>query len=225
MERSRYRLALASASPRRQAFLTDLGFEFSAAATDVDESPLPGEKPIPLARRLAESKAQAAARLFGVDARPLLIVAADTVVALDDELFGKPVDTADASAMLARLRNRAHQVHSAVCVMALPEGKMSTLVNSTTVWMRDYSDAEIRDYVATGDPLDKAGAYAIQHAGFHPVARLDVCYTNVVGLPLYGVLRLLKDAGYSPVLEVDVPALCRLHFGYSCPNPDEGVPL
>lgn len=212
MDWSRYRLALASASPRRQAFLKDLGFEFSATATDVDESPMPGEKPIPLARRLAESKAQAAARLLDVGERPLLIVAADTVVALGDELFGKPVDAADASEMLARLRNRAHQVHSAVCVLALPEGKMSTLVNSTTVWMRDYSDAEIRDYVATGDPLDKAGAYAIQHPTFAPAESIDGCLAGVMGLPLGDMCRLLAAYGVLPAVPVADVCEGRTHF-------------
>ncbi len=212
MERSGYRIALASASPRRQAFLKDLGLEFSAAATDVDESPLPGEKPIPLARRLAQSKAQAAVRLLGVDERALLIIAADTVVALGDELFGKPVDAADASAMLTRLRNRAHQVHSAVCVLALPEGKLSTLVNSTTVWMRDYSDAEICAYVATGDPLDKAGAYAIQHPTFAPAASIDGCLAGVMGLPLGDMCRLLAEYGVLPAVPVADVCEDRTHF-------------
>ncbi len=205
MEQLNYALTLASASPRRQAFLQDLGFDFSLMPVDVDESPLPSELPIPLARRLAESKARAAAARLGEAGAPRLIVGADTVVALGDETYGKPCDEADAARMLRALRDRAHQVHSAVCVLALPDGEASTSVNSTTVLMRNYTDEEIRAYVATGDPLDKAGAYAIQHATFAPAASLDGCLTGVMGLPLGDMCLLLARYGVfpsSPVVEV-----------------------
>ena len=198
MERSDYGLVLASGSPRRQAFLKDLGFEFAVAVVDVDESPLAGELPIALARRLAQDKAQAAAMRLGDDGRPRLIIAADTVVALGDQIFGKPRDAADAADMLERLRGREHQVHSAVCVRATPNGNASTLVNSTAVRMRDYADEEIRAYVATGDPLDKAGAYAIQHPSFAPATSIKGCLTGVMGLPLGDMCLLLAEYGVVP---------------------------
>jgi len=213
-------LLLASQSPRRQHMLRWLGIAFDYVSAEVDERQLPGEPPQQMAARLARLKAQTV--------RPVhpaaWILAADTVVDLAGRALGKPANADEAGDMLRQLRNGPHQVHTGIA-LAVPGQGIAARIVTTHVTMRSYTDAEIEAYIATGDPLDKAGAYAIQHAGFHPVARLDVCYTNVVGLPLYGVLRLLKDAGYSPVLEVDVPALCRLHFGYSCPNPDEGVPL
>lgn len=205
-------LVLASASPRRQAFLRDLGFAFTVIVADVDETPLPGEKPIPLAIRLAEDKARAAAEKSGDDGTPRVIVAADTVVALGDELYGKPVDDADAAGMLERLRNRDHHVHSAVCVLALPSGERSTRVNTTTVRMRDYSDEEIAAYVATGDPMDKAGAYAIQHPDFAPAAAIEGCLTGVMGLPLGDMCSLLAHHGMLPATPVIEVCEDRTHF-------------
>ncbi len=212
MEQLNNGLTLASASPRRQAFLQDLGFDFSLMPVDVDESPLPGELPIPLARRLAESKARAAASRVGADSAPRLVVGADTVVALGDETYGKPLDEADATRMLRVLRDRDHQVHSAICVLALPSGEVSTAVNSTTVHMRNYTDEEILAYVATGDPLDKAGAYAIQHPAFAPATSIDGCLTGVMGLPLGDMCLLLARFGVFPSTPVAEVCEGQTHF-------------
>lgn len=194
-------LILASQSPRRQQFLRDLGLVFVIMAADIDETPRPGETPVALARRLAEEKARAVAGSLPADAPPALIIAADTVVAVGDRVLGKPADAADATAMLARLRGRSHRVHSGVSVLSTADGRQSTRVNSTRVTMRAYTDAEIAAYVASGDPLDKAGAYAIQHPAFAPVARLEGCLSGVMGLPLGDLRDLLATFG----VEIDRP--------------------
>lgn len=202
-------LVLASSSPRRQVYLADLGLLFVAEPADVDETPLDGEHPIALAIRLAESKARTVAERFRGGRR--LIVAADTVVALGDRLLGKPEDDVDAWRMLDVLRDGPHDVHSAVSVLDTADGSLRTQVSSTIVVMRPYSDAEIDAYVATGDPLDKAGAYAIQHPTFNPAAAIEGCLSGVVGLPLGVLADLLAEAG------VDVPPVApvcerRTHF-------------
>jgi len=206
------RLVLASTSPRRQAFLRELGLAFTVAAADVDETPLAGESPTGLATRLAERKAQAVAAQLSGQGRAL-VIAADTVVALDDQVLGKPVDAAEARWMLALLRDGPHQVHSAVSLLDTGRGVQKTRLCSTTVVMRAYSDAEIDAYVATGDPLDKAGAYAIQHPVFAPARALVGCLSGVVGLPL-GVLRdLLLEAG---VAVGPVAPVCERQGGFPC---------
>lgn len=187
-------LILASQSPRRRQFLADLGLVFHAMAADIDETPLRREKPPAVATRLACEKATAIAAELST-ARACLILASDTVVARGDEMLGKPLDEEDAARMLRRLRGALHTVHTAVCLLVYPDGAYSTRLNSTAVTMRNYSDDEIAAYIATGDPLDKAGAYAIQHPTFAPVAQLDGCYTGVMGLPLGDVRALLAESG------------------------------
>ncbi len=206
-------IILASSSPRRQAFLHDLGLDFAVMPADVDETPLPAESPTALARRLAESKAQAvAARLPA--GRDVVVVAADTIVAMGMQQLGKPDDKADASRMLAMLRDREHEVHSAVCVLDAASGCAHTRVNTTVVWMRNYSDKEIATYVESGDPLDKAGAYAIQHPEFNPAQTIDGCLSNVVGLPLDDLCELLVAVG----IEVpgDVVEVCEAQTHFAC---------
>ena len=187
------RLLLASASPRRRELLTVLQIPFEPLAVDVDERALADEASAELAERLARTKAAAGARL-----RPgWLAIGADTVVALDGQSLGKPSDAADAWTMLRALRGRRHEVITAVAV-GQSEGDTSTLrsrVVATSVWMRDYTDEEIESYISSGDPFDKAGAYAIQHAGFHPVERVDGCFLTVVGLPLPELCELLEESG------------------------------
>lgn len=193
-------LILASSSPRRRELLASLGVEFTIVKPEIDETQLPDEAPIAYVQRLSREKAQAVLRH---NSTPAVILAADTVVILaadtigiteQGDLLGKPVDAADARQMLQRLRARQHTVCTAVTVIhsnaAEPPLQMTELV-TTAVHMRDYSDAEIDAYVATGDPFDKAGSYAIQHTEFNPVARIDGSYTNVVGLPLEAVQPLL----------------------------------
>ena len=205
-------LILASGSPRRRAFLTDLGATYAVQAADVAETPRPGEQPAALAARLAAAKAQAvAARL---DHAHALVIAADTVVALGDDVLGKPVDDVEATAMLTRLRGRPHQVITAVCVCDCRTGRASLRVNTTTVVMRDYTDAEIAAYVATGDPLDKAGAYAIQEPVFAPAAAIDGCLSTVVGLPLGDLSDLLAEHGVQ--LAGAVTAVCEQQTHFRC---------
>jgi septum formation protein len=144
-----------------------------------------------------------------------VIIACDTVVALDGEVLGKPCDASEAIDMLRRLRGRSHTVYSAVTLLEFATGRTSTDVAETRLVMRTYTDAEIATYVASGDPLDKAGAYAIQHPGFHPVARYQGCYANVVGLPLCHLTRCLRAFRIEPLH--DVPAACQAHTGQLCP--------
>jgi len=199
-------LILASSSPRRRELLESLGVQFTVIKPDVDETLRDGESPLDYVRRLSQEKAYAVAVQV---ASPAAILAADTVVILAadtigidhrGELLGKPRDAGDARDMLRRLRGRAHAVHTAVTLLKLDESQptpdeFADLV-STTVTMRDYTDAEIDAYIATGDPFDKAGSYAIQHAGFHPVEQLEGSYTNVMGLPVEAVERALRVIGW-----------------------------
>ncbi|MXZ21087.1 MAG: septum formation protein Maf [Caldilineaceae bacterium SB0665_bin_25] len=198
------KVILASNSPRRQQFFHALGIPFLAESADVDESPAPNESPAQVVERLALAKALAVgSRLASfadtIDAGPpeeVLVIGADTVVAIDGEVLGKPAGAGEAHAMLARLRARHHQVHTAIAaVLHTEEGRQRTrsLLNTTTVEMRPYSDGEIAAYVATGDPLDKAGAYAVQHQKFHPVESVSGCPAGVMGLPAADLVRLLSE--------------------------------
>jgi len=192
-------LILASASPRRQELLTHLGVPFEVRPADVDETLLPNEPPLTSARRLATAKAQAVA------APGLTVIGADTLVTLDGRPLGKPADADEARSMLRRLRGRPHEVVTGVAVAA--DGKLAVAHASTGVVMRRYADYEIEAYIATGDPLDKAGAYAIQATEFKPVQMWNGCYCNVVGLPLALTASLLVQAGY-PLAPVTKPAFC-----------------
>jgi septum formation protein len=204
-------IILASASTRRQAFLRELGLEFTVLPADIDETPLPNERPIALAERLATAKAQAvAARLPSYE--DVVIVAADTVVALGEMQLGKPADGVEAAHMLRLLRARAHEVHSAISVLDSATGAQSTVVNTTVVWMRDYADEEIRAYVESGDPLDKAGAYAIQHPTFDPAHQLRGCLSGVMGLPLGEVRDLLHAVGVALLADVATVCAAQTHF-------------
>lgn len=202
-------LILASQSPRRRQLLSELGLTFAIDAADVDETPLPGEQPDALVCRLCQVKARAVAERHPA----ATILAADTLVALDGALLGKPADPAEAVAMLRALRGRTHQVYTAVCVAT--NGTLISRLTISDVIMRPYSDAEIAAYVDTGDPLDKAGAYAIQHPTFSPVASWDGCYASIMGLPLRLVKAMLAEAG-APA-PGDVIAVCRgLNGGRCC---------
>jgi septum formation protein len=203
-------IVLASASPRRRELLELLGLPFAVHTVEVDETARPGETPEVLVARLSATKAAAVARGL----KDGLVVAADTVVALEGEVLGKPRDAAHAAEMLRRLRDRRHAVHSGVTVVDAASGRAAIHLSDTAVWMRDYDDAEIEAYVAGGDPLDKAGAYAIQHAGFRPVARIQGCFTGVVGLPLGALSDGL--AHFDVALPVDLAAVCREWTGFPC---------
>ena len=202
-------LLLASASPRRRQLLALLGLPFEVAVANVAEVPRTDESPAELVVRLGQAKAQAV-----VTHSDTVVIACDTVVALDGEILGKPRDAIEATSMLHRLRGRSHTVYSGVALLEPATGCALTDVAGTRVTMRAYTDAEIAAYVASGDPLDKAGAYAVQHPRFHPVAALQGCYANVVGLPLCHLTRCLHAWGVEP--PCDVPAACQSHTGHHC---------
>lgn len=172
-----------------------LGLAFEVVAADVDETPLAGEDPAELALRLAGLKARA---VTSADSDPV-VVAADTVVARGRRLYGKPADLDDARGMLRELVGREHRVVTGVAVV----GSAGAVFASATsrVWLRNWSSAEIDAYVASEDPLDKAGAYAIQNELFRPVARLSGCRCNVVGFPLALVRRMLGEVGVAVPIE------------------------
>ena len=215
------RVVLASASPRRRQLFSLLEIPFAAAAADVDEEIKEGETPQEMVCRLSRAKARAVASSYP----ERLIVAADTIVVLGGDVLGKPADEAEALAMLRRLRGRKHSVLSGVTVyhpappLSPPQswsglGQAITELAESAVWMRAYTDGEVARYAATGDPLDKAGAYAIQHPNFSPVERIEGCYASVMGLPLCHLARALAQVGL--MAPVDVPQVCQGFTGHRC---------
>ena len=205
-------IRLASNSPRRRELLALGNWIVSSFVPDVDETRLAGEAPADYVLRLAESKARAAP---GSAPSGGYTVAADTAVVDGESVLGKPADADEAVQMLRRLRGRTHQVYTGLAVLRAASGQVLTDVCVTDVPMRDYSDAEIDAYAASGDPLDKAGAYGIQHAGFHPVRDIAGCYASVMGLPLCHLLRVLVRL--EAALQPDLPKRCRDHLNYDCP--------
>ncbi len=202
---------LASNSPRRRQLLALAGLDFEVRAAEIDESRLPAEPPGDYVLRLARGKAQAA----GQFARPgQLVLAADTTVADGDVILGKPAGPEEAFQMLAALRGRDHMVYTAVAVLDPASGRLMADLCGTRVWMRPYSDREIAAYIASGDPFDKAGAYAIQNAAFHPVERIEGCYPCVVGLPLCRAIGLLRAFGVTP--PHDLTSDCRNGLNSAC---------
>jgi len=202
-------LVLASASPRRQDLLRHAGISFAVQPADVNETPLKGEAPRECAERLAREKALAVWRNRQHDA----VLGADTIVVVDETIMGKPVDAEDAARMLRMLSGREHRVITGVCLIKpvpstpypVPSRTSSTPdenrnenlrvgSETTLVTMSEISDKEILDYVATGEPMDKAGAYAIQGIGSRWIPRIEGDYSNVVGLPVALVYRMLRDA-------------------------------
>ena len=183
-------LVLASRSPRRADLLAMLGIPFEVDPADIAEEVLPGEDPVSHTRRLAEGKARAVA-----ERRPeRLVLGGDTVVVRDGTILGKPGDVDHAVAMLLSLAGRAHEVVSALA-LAEPDGCVHAAVSRTTVWLRSFGEEEARAYVATGEPMDKAGSYAIQGAGAVLVESLEGDYFTVVGLPVPLLVGLLGAAG------------------------------
>ena len=183
------RLVLASQSPRRRDLLDAAGIACDVRAVDVDERRHAGETPDVFAERLAREKASAGARLFP----DRTVLGADTIVVVDDEVLGKPRDAADAVRMLALLSGRSHEVLTGVAIAHA--GRVHSAVDRTRVWFSVLSDTEIEAYVASGEPLDKAGAYAIQGLASRFIPRIDGSYANVVGLPVTTVVELLKVLG------------------------------
>jgi septum formation protein len=183
-------LILASSSPRRQELLRQTGIAFEVFAPHINEDQRPGEAPLKYALRLAREKAQAVAQH-----RPQrAVLGADTIVVMGGEVFGKPTDPADATRMLRRLSDRAHEVTTAVS-LALPGGGNDTRSCTTQVYFRKLTEDEIQQYVAGGEPMDKAGAYAIQGGASRWTDRIEGEYSNVVGLPLSLVTEMLRANG------------------------------
>lgn len=184
-------IVLASTSPRRRELLKQIGLDFSVVPADVDERALPGERAEVHALRLAREKAEVVA---GKIARGV-VIAADTIVVLDGQILGKPAGPADARRMLAQLSGREHSVMTGIAVAEVPAGRLATDLAVTAVRFRQLAPEEIDAYVATGEPLDKAGAYGIQEKGALFVEKIDGCYSNVVGLPLARLGFLLRSFG------------------------------
>lgn len=251
-EMSEPHLVLASQSPRRRELLQLLGLRFEVTVADVAEIPRPNETPAELVTRLSRAKAEAVALAGDsrrpvaratlpvepanqrsdrpatapaagmASNKPRLVIACDTVVALEEarrdgppetRILGKPRDSAEAKAMLNLLRGRSHLVYSAVTVMDRTR-RVATELAATRLTMRSYAESEVAAYVASGDPLDKAGAYAIQHEGFHPVENIQGCYASVMGLPLCHLARCLHRL--EDELTSELPARCQAHVGHRC---------
>lgn len=211
------KLYLASNSPRRKELLNVLKWEYNPLPVQVDETPFPNEDGALYVRRISASKVISA---LSRSVEQGLIIAADTTVidaALDGKkkILGKPANPDEAVDMLRSLRGHTHQVITGLSLLRTDDGMMLGDTCMTDVPMRNYRDDEIDTYVASRDPLDKAGAYAIQHPGFHPVENLQGCYANVMGLPLCHLARnLLRFGVRAPV---DVPQACQQALHYDCP--------
>ncbi len=187
------KIILASNSPRRRELLEQIGLAFTVSPADVDERLLPGEGAEPYALRVALDKARLAAGRAGQG----VVIAADTIVVLGDTVLGKPADGRDAERMLTLLSGRMHRVITGLAIIDAATGMTRTASATTSVWFRNLSPAEISSYVASGEPLDKAGAYGIQEKGALLVNKIDGCYFNVVGLPLSLLGDLLREFGIS----------------------------
>ncbi|OJX38397.1 MAG: septum formation protein Maf [Chloroflexi bacterium 44-23] len=202
---------LASNSPRRKELMALFGQPFRVHPADVDEDLRPAENPAEYVCRLAREKASRVAALWPDGG---LILAADTTVALDGKIFAKPVDRCDAKKMLLALRGRTHQVYTAV-TLHLPDMNLPVeVLCMTDVPMRAYNEDEIDAYVDSGDPLDKAGAYAIQNDEFHPVEQFRGCFASVMGMPLCHIAYAMAQSGIRPSTAIDTA--CQQHLGYDC---------
>jgi septum formation protein len=206
------KLILASNSPRRKQLLALTGWNFEVQPADINEDLLTSEHPGDYVLRLAEGKAREVARIAGGSG---IILAADTTVVDADAILGKPVDAAEAATMLRGLRGHTHQVYTGLAVCRSRADNLVRDLCITDVPMRNYPDEDMLAYIASGDPLDKAGAYAIQHPDFHPVDNITGCFASVMGLPLCHLARSLKKMGIEG--QVDIPANCQSALNYDCP--------
>lgn len=187
------RLLLASASPRRKELLQQMGVEFDVQAVDMDESMRAGESVVEHVQRLAIEKARLGYARASSKANDLAVLAADTVVEVDGEVLGKPENSAQAAAFLARLSGNKHKVHTAVAIVTAEHE--FTALNSSEVEFAQLTDAQINTYIETGEPMDKAGAYAIQGLAARFVVNLNGSYSGVMGLPIYETANLLSACG------------------------------
>ena len=188
------KLILASASTRRADILRAANIPFIIMSSAVDETPIPNESAPDLVQRLADAKAElVAARAVG----PAIVIAADTVVTLDGHILGKPRTTDDARNMLSKLSGRTHSVVTGVTIIRLPDAERRRFVETTHVHFAALSDEELNRYLATDEPNDKAGSYAIQGRAGRYIPRIEGCYFNVVGLPLSRLCHTLAELGWS----------------------------
>jgi septum formation protein len=204
-------LILASNSPRRRELLGLAEWPFEVRPADVDESVLADEDPKDYVLRVAAEKA----RVIGEQVSDGLVLAADTTVVLDGEILGKPHNAERAREMLSALRGREHWVYSGLSILNASTGETNSDLAASRVPMRNYSDEEMDNYIESGDPLDKAGAYGIQHREFRAVEGMQECFANVMGFPLCHLTRNLRKWGIS--LDVNMPAACQAHLDYDCP--------
>lgn len=188
-------LILASSSPRRHELLRILLDAFEVMPADIDESRMPSETPQHYVQRMAEEKATAVVEHLPAPVQETAVLAADTAVVLDDECLGKPCDAAEAADMLRRLSGRAHQVLSSVTLMN-HQDQLDSVISTTRVWFDVLPSDWIERYVSSGEPMDKAGAYAIQGAAAAWVHRIEGSYSGVVGLPLFETAALLRKSGW-----------------------------
>jgi MAF protein len=205
------RLLLASGSPRRHELLSLTGLVFRVINVDINESSTSGEMPAQYVARLAMKKNEEACLFARQDE---WIVTADTTVADGNNLLGKPSDDKSAFAMLSQLRNRTHQVYTALVIKQPHSNLAESELCISNVPMRDYSDAEIKTYIASGDPLDKAGAYGIQHKDFSPVKDFKGCMASVMGLPLCHLARNLIK--HKVQFSVEIQKVCQNHLRFHC---------
>lgn len=207
---------LASQSPRRRELMALLGYPVQVMAANADEESVQTPDPAQNVVETAVLKAAHIAAQFSSSPHTrTILVAADTTVALAGEMMNKPKDTAEARRMLQAMRGREHTVHTGFVLLDMASGRQVRGVHTALVTMRPYTDTEIEAYIASGDPMDKAGAYAIQHPDFRPVARLQGCFLSVVGLPVCDLLQALPHFDLPP--PADLPAIARAHHHYSCP--------
>jgi len=223
-------LILASNSPRRKQLLSLIRGDFRTSTAWVDESTQSEELPWEYVQRVAEKKACAVADFLKVPVlEDLVIIGADTTVVVEDNqllnhrtqgdkshlvILGKPKNDADAARMLYTLRGRSHHVFTGLVIIKPSNGMQIRDLCDTEVFMRDYTDQEIRSYISSGDPFDKAGAYAIQHDGFQPAEKLEGCYANVMGLPLCHLTRIFRVLNIA--YELDISHVCQEYLGFTC---------
>lgn len=213
-------IILASQSPRRQELLRLIFEHFIVQGADLEEIRRPQESAADFVVRMAKEKAVAAGEsLLERSDLELLVLAADTTVVDKDEILGKPADPNQAKLMLERLQGKEHQVLSGIAVFFPKEDRLETALAHSVVGIRDLSQQEIDSYVASGDPLDKAGAYAIQNSDFQLAPHFQGCFANVMGLPLCHLKKLLEKAGVS--ISNDVPGRCQSALDYPCPVYEE----
>jgi MAF protein len=207
---------LASISPRRQELLRNLIDQFFVINSGVDEIIVNGEKPAEFVERLAKEKAITAGNKVAVSSlNDLIVIGADTIVIDDNEILGKPIDEDDARRILEQLKGKNHFVLSGIALYNPFSKEIRSRVISTEVIMRDYSEDEIQAYIDSGDPFDKAGAYAIQNQSFNPVPQMTDCYANVMGLPLCDLYVLMKSMDVEA--NHQVAENCQVSIKYQCP--------